>query len=737
MSEPAEDVSGVVAVADGWCDLATGDVRRGERTHVLRPMELRLLRCLADSPGQTLPRERLLKEVWGFREGVQTRTLDTTVKNVRRKLEVTPSTPQQLITVRGVGYAWRPLARAGAAEALIGRTDELRRLRRELHVHRLVVVTGVAGVGKSALLRFVAADWRATAREVVVVDLEGVAPAEAGSAVARGCGGTGDVGALEAMLDCRGAVLVVVDGADRCVDELVPLLQRCVEACPEVRVVVGSRRLSSRVPCLRLHGLGLPCPDADTCDDLEASDAGRLFLSWVREARPDYAPEGSRAADVAALVRALAGIPLALELAAARTLVLPAGVLVQALTSSLDVLSGTRGGLVEELERSWQDLTPVQRDLMVALVPFGAGFEPGMLSELVGGAALSTLAGLIERSLVVGPDSEGDEVRFRMLQPIRSFVRQRVGPEAVTAAAVSHAAWLARRCRDAVMDPAVNLRDELDDLSGALENALEVGDPDLVGPLAHGVLACLYRFGAPGPTARLLGRLRRAPLRGVWEVYTDIWRLAHDLGAGRVEEVCGQLDHLRVRAAATADPLCRWRASGLQVIALLLSGEFGQAREAARAGLAQARDAGDPAAAGRVWLQLALIERRLGDLSAAMRAMDRAAELIGDDPAHAARVASHRGAILLAVGDAEGAVDQYRQALDLLTDADLRHRGIVVGGLAKAMRAAGSPGYLVWCRQSLAAALRVGDELTAAEARQMLASDPLPRARGARLMGGR
>ncbi len=85
-------------------DLRTGEVKRDGRLVEMAAKELQLLRYLLSRRGETVPREELLKEVWGYDSTLLTRTLDVHVAWLRQKIEENPSTPRYLITLRGMGY---------------------------------------------------------------------------------------------------------------------------------------------------------------------------------------------------------------------------------------------------------------------------------------------------------------------------------------------------------------------------------------------------------------------------------------------------------------------------------------------------------------------------------------------------------------------------------------------------------------------------------------------------------
>src|SRR5262245_54137923 len=122
-------------------DLETGRVDRDGTAAELRPAELALLRYLADRPGRTVDRDEILAAVWGYRAGVRTRTLDTTVKTLRKKIEADPARPDHLRTVHGVGYALEVAAGPSIAVpvgVLFGRDALIDRVSADLAADRIV-----------------------------------------------------------------------------------------------------------------------------------------------------------------------------------------------------------------------------------------------------------------------------------------------------------------------------------------------------------------------------------------------------------------------------------------------------------------------------------------------------------------------------------------------------------------------------------------------------------------------
>lgn len=97
-----------VVIGDLRVDFGAHEVWRGGRRVPLRPKEFALLRALVRAKGCAVTRESLLQEVWGYSEGVFSRTLDTHVRSLRRKLEEDPAAPRHLLTVRTVGFRFAP-----------------------------------------------------------------------------------------------------------------------------------------------------------------------------------------------------------------------------------------------------------------------------------------------------------------------------------------------------------------------------------------------------------------------------------------------------------------------------------------------------------------------------------------------------------------------------------------------------------------------------------------------------
>ncbi|MFZ5481094.1 MAG: response regulator transcription factor [Myxococcota bacterium] len=101
-------VTGRIRLADREVDLARERVVRGDTEVMLTTQEARCLAYLAERPGKNVGRDELLRDVWGYRGGVVTRSVDNTILRLRAKIEADPARPRHVLTVQGTGYRFEP-----------------------------------------------------------------------------------------------------------------------------------------------------------------------------------------------------------------------------------------------------------------------------------------------------------------------------------------------------------------------------------------------------------------------------------------------------------------------------------------------------------------------------------------------------------------------------------------------------------------------------------------------------
>jgi predicted ATPase/DNA-binding XRE family transcriptional regulator len=337
-----------------------------------------------------------------------------------------------------------PLIRNLPAEvsSLIGREEELAQLTRRLATTRLLTLVGPGGVGKTRLaVALAAARAGDYADGVVFIDLSPLrdsrlVPATIAHALkVRESGGRSARELLLADLRAR-RLLLVLDNFEHLLGAA-PLVAELLQACPQVAVLATSRT------ALRLRGeqrfavlpLATPSAEAEVADqDLVAWPAVRLFLERARAVAADFALTPGNAPAIAGICRRLDGLPLALELAAARVPLLPPDALLRRLDRRLSVLTGGAADLPERQQTlrntlAWSHdlLAAADRLLFQRLAVFAGGWTLEAAEavcadgDLPAHEVLDRLQSLVDHSLVRRLGEAGDEPRFGMLGTIREY----------------------------------------------------------------------------------------------------------------------------------------------------------------------------------------------------------------------------------------------------------------------------------------------------------------------------
>ncbi|MGN6756314.1 MAG: ATP-binding protein, partial [Thermomicrobiales bacterium] len=352
----------------------------------------------------------------------------------------------------------------------VGREHEVARLEALLHQSRLLTLVGIGGVGKTRLaLRLASEAVHRYPDGVCLVELAALAqPDLIDRAVASALGiaevpGQPLVATLaEALRPKR--LLLVLDNCEHLAQACAELAHVLLRAAPELCILTTSREplgvdgeTTWPVPPLALGNPQAPVEDQAT------SAAVRLFVLRTQAARPDFTLTEDNTPAVVAICRALDGIPLALELAAARVRVLGPAEVLGRLGQALSLLAGGSRTAPERqrtfraaLDWSYELLNNPERRLLERLAVFAGGWtldaaEAVCAGDSIGQAeVLPLLASLAEKSLVVVETGSGPG-RYRLLEPVRQYAAERLAAREAAAIAScrdQHAAFviaLARR----------------------------------------------------------------------------------------------------------------------------------------------------------------------------------------------------------------------------------------------------------------------------------------------------
>jgi predicted ATPase/class 3 adenylate cyclase len=386
--------------------------------------------------------------VGGKSDGISLRSLGQhALKDIEDRVElhqvVAPGLRENFPALRSVSS--HPTNVPARLPTLIGREEEIAALVELLSSEDISVVTlvGPGGTGKTRLALAVGAELPSVFGDgVFFVDLSAlsdaslVVPAIAQALSLREAAGRSLTETLENYLSSKEMVLIL-DNFEQ-VMEAASEVSALVASSSSLKVVVTSRE-ALRIEGERefpLHPLALPSLDSEPTEIL-ASPAVELFVARARAVRPGLALSGEDAVHVATICRRLDGLPLAIELAAARVKVLSVGALAARLEKSLGVLgTGRRDAsdrqrtLIGAIAWSYELLDEAEQRLFRRLGVFAGGWSLDTAEEVCDQGDLSLdlldgLVSLVDKSLARA--LEGDEDRFSMLETVREFSLEKLG----------------------------------------------------------------------------------------------------------------------------------------------------------------------------------------------------------------------------------------------------------------------------------------------------------------------
>jgi predicted ATPase/DNA-binding SARP family transcriptional activator len=624
----------------------------------------------------------------------------------------------------GLAAVPTPTATGNLREPLssfVGRTAELEELSEAVRSSRLVTLIGPGGAGKTRLAVEAAAALRGEHRDgawlvefASVTEPDGVAPAVAGAlgaAVAGLVGPPSPASTVEliARFLAGRSLLVVFDNCEHVIDQAAALAETLAGTVPGLRLIATSR-----------EPLGVPGEVLVPVGPLALSAAVELFVDRARAVRPGFTADGHTRPVIDDICRRLDGLPLAVELAAARLRSLTLATLAERLDDRFRLLTvGARTALPRQqtlravVDWSYDLLFEDERRLFARLSVFvgGCGLDAAEAvcadDQVPAGEVLDVLSRLVDKSLVAAPNA-GRDARFTQLQTLLEYGRDRLGESGeVDAVCARHAAYYRQMAQEAheglrgATGPRWRecLTSELGNLRAALDWFIARGDADAALSLASG-MAWLWSINSDAVEgARWLGDALSAtgPRRPELAATAQVWHgyfvcMAYSPAAG-VPECDAALAALRI-----SDDRAR-RAEALMYCATVLMRalEF----ERSLSALSEAHELLEPAAHG--WLLA------FHDWIVAENMM-----LLGqfNDAEPAARSSAERF-------DAQGEVWMSVGPLNILAGVaaargDLDGASAAYEALLERSRAAGQRGYVMFSLQRLAALrAKQGDDAAA------------------------
>jgi non-specific serine/threonine protein kinase len=596
--------------------------------------------------------------------------------------------------------------------SFIGRKKEMGELRRLLSHTRLLTMLGPGGAGKTRLAtEFARAQGHRFADGQVTVELVEVRdPALVPDAFARAAGirlqAEDTVGTLVHRLSSS-EMLVVVDNCEHLTEAAASVVARLLSACPRLAVLATSRErlnLDGEV-VWRLSPLALP-QTADTFAMASGAEAVRLFVDRARNVSPGFDIRPDNLAAVVAICRRLDGMPLAIELAAARASTLSPAEIMARLDDRLRLLTGgprdadaRHRTLRTTIDWSYELLDPSERMLLQRLSIFAGPVRADAVAHVCGDAPLAQadvtdgLQKLADKSVLqVEPGIDGG-TRYRLLETIRDYAG---GKLAVTGEEKHlrelHLAFYTRladeafeaRMRRGAMAEHRRLWDEMADVRAAL--GLAKRDRDIeVGLLGN--LRKLWGIFAPQEgLRRLLGALSATTVKPTRPYVRAVWAL---------QALVGQMGQ-REKSIFTPQQLTELvRESGEE--SLVAAGYLGIAytSERIRRDLDMAREYLEKAVAefrrfdNLPDLAMALasiggVELQLGNIDAARPWVQQALELAieAEDDYGAVGALYTFGWLEFLSGDIEASRRRFIEALDLVAESDALSMAQQVEGIA-------------------------------------------------------
>ena len=493
----------------------------------------------------------------------------------------------------------------------IGREHELSELGRLISTTRLLTLTGAGGSGKTRLAREVAAAAAGQYARTGWVDL---APITDASSIAREVATAlhiPDRGGrpTEALTSTIGdtPMLLVLDNCEHLVDAAAELTEHLLRTCPKLSILATSR-----------EALGIPSETAWLVPPLAGAEAMQLFVERAQASLPSFDINEGNAGAVRDICRRLDGIPLAIELAAARVKVLSPEQIAARLDDAFRLLtSGSRTALPRQrtlrgtMDWSYSLLEPREQALLRRLAVFAGSFSLEAAEAVCAGDPLEAedildgVHALVDKSLVVMNAGDG-AARYHLLETVRQYGLERIaehgGLETYRANHARHYLEFAERFAPLL-------------IGGEHE-------PGLLARIAveHDNLRDAAIWASADPS-RAEQALRFADALFWYWYGTGYW-----YGSGQFTQAREQIARA-LTAAPNADPVLRARALAAGGLSALAQGDYLESRNAFAESLTLFRQGGDVGSIAFVLSKLGAAEMMLGDTIRAGQLLDESYEL--------------------------------------------------------------------------------------------------------------
>ncbi|MES2715657.1 MAG: hypothetical protein V4795_07830 [Pseudomonadota bacterium] len=646
------------------------------------------------------------------------------------------------------GQRWLPVRQIAnnlpaQLSSFVGRERELAELRALLGRQRLVTLLGMGGLGKTRLSLQLAAERMAEYPDGVwFLDLAPLRDAALVVSQAAQVLGVRDapgrplLQALCAHLQGQ-RVLLILDNCEHLLQPVARLAHALLQAAPQLTILASSREALHLPGERTMPILPLAVPGAGaSAAQLAASPAVQLFVQRALSHRPDFQLGPDEVQAVAALVARLEGIPLALELAAARVRSMSVADINRRLARRYQVLTGGPVVLAERqqtlralVDWSYDMLGPAEQRLLQRVAVFAGGFDLAAAEQVCADDALVTawevpdlLASLVEKSLL-GLVQQAGEGRYQMLETLRDYAAEKLAASGDAAAtAARHCGFffsLAKQARDGLQGPAQGrwldrLDTEHDNLRVAMATAQAGGAPGADLFVAVKLAVALQNFWIMRGHVRE-GRDALAAMRALPPVQASDQALGHVLyvaaalawAEGEPAQALRLLDDCLARRRALGHATDVAATLSTRAATRLSAGDAAGAQADAREALAVFRGSGHRVGEAITLLQLGEAESFAGDHVQALVHLQSAQQIAQaiKHPETEGELARALADLALAGGAVDAAAAAYASSLAVCAAAgDLRGEAQARAALARTDLASGQ---LDSAAQRLHAALQV------------------------------